>query len=283
MFHSMRRLGLVAATVAAGLTLISGVSQALTISFTAQAFDPIVTTQPSTINTFYLGSGGIPSSGFGNNSTSALLVNYNTSGLPYYVDSVSYNTSSTPTKFVANGAAIPPTPVTLAATVAPIGGTVSPAAAPVLGGGGTTLSQAFALGEFQQGAVNGEFTYVQINNGSTVITGHDHTFTTGDNTTSPNPADLSNFNGTTITVHFKFIPGNPDFPTPPTNLGLGFSLSSAFAVQTSGQFADLAFRNTALAGNTIEAAAVVPEPGTLALFIGMGISGSGLLLRRRRR
>jgi len=278
MFHSMRRLGLVAAGIAAGLTLLSGASQALTISFTAQAFDPLVINTPSGINSFYVNSGGIPT-GFSN--VSALLVNYNTSGLPYYISKVVFDTStSSPSKFVADGGS--GTPITLA-SIAGGNASASPASAATIGGGGTTLTQTYADGEFQQGAVSGEFTYVQINNGSTVVTGWDHTAGTGDNTSAPNPADLSAFNGTRINVTFTFRPGDPDHPLPCSNLGTEFTLSSAYAVQTTGQANDLGFRNTALAGNTVECIEAVPEPGTLALFIGMGISGSGLLLRRRRR
>lgn len=277
MFHSMRRLGLVAASIAAGLTLFAGASQALTISFTAQAFDPIVINTPSGINSFYVNSGGIPT---GLPNVSALLVNYNTSGLPYYVSKVVFNTSTaSPSVFMADAGS--GTPVTLA-SIAGGNASASPAAGATIGGGGTTLTQTYADGEFQQGAISGEFSYVQINNGGTTVTGWDHTAGTGDNTSAPNAADLSAFNGTTIAVTFTFRPGDVDHPLPCFNLGTEFTLSSAYAVQTTGQAADLGFRNTALAGNTVECAEV-PEPGTLALFIGMGISGSGLLLRRRRR
>lgn len=279
MFHSMRRLGLVAAGIAAGLTLLSGASQALTISFTAQAFDPItINTGGTGVQAVYTAAGGIVH-GFSN--VSALLVNYNTSGLPYYISKVTFDTSpAAPSVFVADGGS--GTPVTLA-SISGANTSSSPAAGAVIGGGGTTLTQAYAAGEFQQGSVSGEFTYVQINNGGTVVTGWDHTNGTGDGTSTANPADLSAFNGTHINVEFTFLPGDPEHPLPCTNLGTVFTLQSAFAVQTTGQPADLGFRNYALGGNTVDCIEAVPEPGTLALFIGMGISGSGLLLRRRRR
>jgi hypothetical protein len=281
MFHSMRRLSLVAIGVAAGLTLLSGASQALTVSFTANAWDPLVrdSTTGAVATGTYIGNGGIPNT-TGSTST-ALQVNYNTSGLPYFVSKIVYDANGTTTTFVPSvDGDVGPTPVTIGA------GFSSTPGAPTLDVPQKVLTQTFALGEFLQGAVNGEFTYVEIHNGSTVIIGHNHLDPTvllppgGDDTTTAAPEDLSAFNGAKVTLTFTHITGEPD-----TTLGDEFTLSSNFAVQTdvNTQNGDIGFRNTALAGNTINGELItVPEPGSLALLIGMGIGGSGLLLRRRR-
>jgi hypothetical protein len=277
MFHSMRRLGLVAAGVAAGLTLLSGASQALQISFTAQAFDSTVINSglSSGAGLFYLGAGGIspvPS------NVSALLVNYSTSGLDYYVSQVQYD--STTSGATMGGTTFVPdagsgTPVTLASIAAGETST-NPAAGATISGGGKLLTQTFTNGEFQQGPISGEFTYVEIDNANGAITGA--SFPTPPPALT-DPHDLLEFNGTKVTVTFTLKPGGT-----PTTLGNQFTLTSNFAVQTTGQGVDLGYHNTALAGASTNAELVtVPEPGTLALFIGMGISGSGLLLRRRRR
>jgi hypothetical protein len=305
MFHSMRRLGLVAAGVAAGLTLLTGASQAGVISFTSNAYSQdardLTVSGGSTANNFYTGSGGIDVNDFfvGPVPHEAVQTSFSTSGAPYFVSSIIYDTSTASSSGVVfvntpggGGSPINPMPF---AQGAGSSFNVSEYVGPVTAGG-KVVTENFTetgpgnAGPFLEGPQNGVFTYVQINNGSTELTG------TGPTDTA-SATDLLPFNGTKISVVFSL--NSAAAAEAVTLLGPGailttngmggvtsFRLDGFYAVQTSdsGNTGDFGFHNIAQGGGSALATPIaVPEPGTLALFIGMGISGSGLLLRRRRR
>jgi len=288
MFHSMRRLGLATAGVAAGLTLLAGASQAAVITVNSNAFTHVArTTGGTTINTFYQGLGGAPDPFLGQPVPHESMDTwFNTSGAPYYISRIVYdsNTSAGGTSFVANvpGGAFSPQPFVLGANASPV------AYSATVSGGGKVIDESFVEGDISENGQNAVHTYVQINQGATELSGTP--------TATPSANDLLPFNGTKITVYLALKAGQQAGAI--TLLGPGgidatnadgvtlFHLDEFFAVQTSGQgdLGDLGFHNSANAGSSaLFTPNTVPEPGTFALFIGIGISGSSLLLRRRRR
>jgi hypothetical protein len=278
MFHSMRRLGLVAAGIAAGLTLLSGASQAATVSFFAFAFSnegvlvsgdavdivPIVPLSADPVN-------------------EAIKIGYATSGLPYSVTGVEITATGT-TQFFAPTASQPVVGPTTGGTSNTVGATITGV------GVGNKLSATFANGTFAASGSDGDFQqvgsevfYTGIANGSgTELVGHG----TGPNLgllEPPPPASPSwTFDGSHIKLTFtKWADAPAAFAGLPTT----FTLEDNFGVITSPPYSALfpSTLNEARTGHSTDLVpSAVPEPGTLALFIGMGISGSGLLIRRRR-
>jgi hypothetical protein len=265
MFHSMRRLGLVVAGIAAGLTLLSG-AQAATISFNAFAFsNEGIAVSGDAVDIIPV----VPPS-FVNPINEAIKIGYATSGLPYVISKVEITASGT-TKFFAPTGDQPAVGPTAGGTSASGGATITGAST------GNLLSANFTVGtlldgsdsQFQQ--VGSEVFYTGIANGASAeLTGHN----VGKGLLEPGWS----FDGTHIKVTFTLLPGAVGLPATLT-------LEDNFGVITSPPYTvSPVTLNEARTGHSLEVVpTAVPEPGTLALFVGMGISGSGLLLRRRRR
>jgi len=243
-----------------GLALASAPqAQALTISFTANEYSKQARTFPAGTTAYQqLPPGALPA---GVSDNEAFQVQYQTSGLPYYVSKVVY--TAAPGDTFSGGAG---TITTLAGFFATAGGSVNPAAPAVPTA--STITQVFSgppTQEFAQGLLNSMDTFVKISNG-----GLEEVGVPG----APFGPDKALTSGAMIDVFFTLIPG------PGTGgLPASFDLSARFGVDTTPGDPN-EFNVATTGGNTN--LNVVPEPSASMLLLCLGISGSGLLLRRRR-
>jgi len=204
-----------------------------------------------------------------------LLLEYDTSGAPFYVSSVTWTATST-TKFVATSDGVPQ-PLTEASLVSnPVGGSSAPTTAATINNTsfGNKLTQVYNYvaspgtgPEFKQGLNNSELTYVEINNTAGEMKG----VTYGN--------DLLAFQNAIVTVTFTPIPGSSSSLT-------AFTLTGQFAIQTTPPYGvDNSTRNFGSAGGHTDITlpqSFVPEPGFLPTLLGAGVSGSLMFFRRRR-
>lgn len=261
------RLGLAAALgLAALLAAAPKRADAATLSFTAQVYS----FQGRVLNVGSYSLDGIPPGlGF---EHEALQVDYNTSGLPYYVSNVTFAASAV-TKFVATADGIPQpaTVPSLRSLGAPLGSSTPAAPATLSGPGfGNSVSQNFGVvagfPEFTQGASNAELTYVRIDNSTGEMKGHGGGFTN----------DILAFNGSNVIVTFTKFAGAP------AGLPNTIVLANAFAIATPANTNDPNYHNYGTTGQSSRELNAVPEPGTLLTLIGLSVSASAFFLRRRR-
>jgi hypothetical protein len=253
-------------------------ANALTVSFTARVYSLFGRTG---ILPTYGSTGGIaPKPGNASSPFAAeheaLSVEYNTSGLPYYVTSVVFNTATASGSNVAFAATeggpnnvtnpLPfGQPITLASNLLSNAST-SPTTSPVLSSGNKVLTQNFiqsgGVPQFRQGSNSTMFFYSRINTNGNEMAGTNTAF------------NLNDFSGTTVTVNLDLLSGATGFPATIT-------LTGNFAIQTNNPpvVGDLDFGST---GANIDVKPTgVPEPGALASLLGMGVTGSLVVLRRR--